>query len=96
MNETAKRAIQPATAIFEKRVDDARQFMVEQGRANAWLSLPGTRSVGFMDLRSCNCRWPVNDPKHDGSVRYCGADCAPENSYCVAHQQIAFAPAKRR
>ena len=96
MTETAKRAAHSALTIFEKRVDDAQQFMAEQGRANAWMSLPGTRSVGFMDLRGCNCRWPVNDLKHDGAVRYCGATCAPEASYCVSHQQIAFAPSKRR
>lgn len=96
MSQTAKSQTAPALSVLEQREDDARQFLSVQARSQVWASLPGTRSIGFMDLRSCACRWPVNDPAFDGAVRYCGAVCAPEASYCDAHQGIAFAPAKRR
>ena len=86
----------PSTvARLEQRHDDARQFAADQSKAKAWEPLPGRATAGFMELRGCTCRWPVNDPRHDGAVRYCGADCPAEASYCATHRQIAFAPAKR-
>ena len=81
---------QPATvARLEARHEDARQFAAEQARASAWKALPGSKTVGFMDLRGCMCRWPVSDPAHATTVRYCGDWCSAEVSYCETHRRIA-------
>jgi hypothetical protein len=85
-----------ALAKLADRHDDARRFAAEQDKGKTWKTLPGARSVGFMELRGCMCRWPISDPQHGEAVRYCGSPCPVESSYCESHRAIAFAPNRAR
>jgi hypothetical protein len=46
-------------------------------------------SVKFMQLRQGMCRWPIGDPQHFETFRFCGSACPPETSYCKTHNAIA-------
>lgn len=66
--------------------------------------LPVVREIGFdpfapehnpkgikiTRLTATTCRWPIGDPLDLESFRYCGAECAVEESYCAQHRQIAY------
>jgi hypothetical protein len=52
-------------------------------------SLPALVSVKFMELRPSMCRWPIGDPQHFETFRFCGSACRPEASYCKMHSAIA-------
>ena len=66
----------------------------KQSRDGYWVPLPGLASVHLMDLRVSTCRWPVDDPRHSGQVRFCGAACGTEASYCAAHKKIGTTPSR--
>ena len=66
----------------------------KQSRDGYWVPLPGSASVHLMDLRVSTCRWPVDDPGHKGVVRFCGAACGTEASYCAAHKKMGTAPSR--
>ena len=95
MSKTNAAQANPIAHIAERH-DDARRFAAEQERGKVWKTLPGARSVGFMDLRNCMCRWPISDADNSGATFYCGSPCPPEASYCEPHRQIAFVPNRAR
>ena len=66
----------------------------KQSREGYWAPLPGPASVHLMDLRVSTCRWPVDDPRHSGQVRFCGSVCGTEASYCAAHKKMGTAPSR--
>lgn len=45
--------------------------------------------ITLMDLSASTCRWPVGDPSV-ANFRFCGARCAPGDTYCRAHSEQAF------
>jgi hypothetical protein len=53
--------------------------------------------IGLLDLKSTDCRWPLNGRCDHGLVMYCGEPCAHRNSsYCQHHQSIAYTGYVRR
>jgi len=57
-------------------------------------SAPVLVSVKFMELRPSMCRWPIGDPKHFETFRFCGCACPSEASYCKKHNSIAHPPSR--
>jgi hypothetical protein len=52
--------------------------------------------VKFMELRPSMCRWPIGDPKHIETFRFCGSACSSGDIYCKAHTAKAHAPNRPR
>jgi hypothetical protein len=57
-------------------------------------SAPAVVSVKFMQLRPSMCRWPIGDPQHFETFRFCGSACSSEASYCEKHTLIAHSPGR--
>lgn len=43
----------------------------------------------LLDLESCDCRWPIGDPRQSG-FHFCGAQAALGRPYCIEHWQLSF------
>jgi GcrA cell cycle regulator len=82
--------------ILAEREDAAQNFIGAQQRGDNWKPLPNTRPVQFMDLRNGMCRWPIGDPHHLESFRFCGVACSTEATYCDTHKAMAISPARNR
>ena len=91
-NEVIERPV--FTNVAVQRQDAALQFMGAQKLSAKWMSLPGSRPVSLVGLRSGMCRWPIGDPLHFDAFRFCGCSSLPGDSYCDAHKKMAFAPGK--
>jgi GcrA cell cycle regulator len=50
--------------------------------------------VELMELRPGMCRWPIGDPQHSGTFRFCGSACSLDSAYCKSHDAIAHRSAK--
>ena len=50
--------------------------------------------VKFMELRPSMCRWPIGDPQHFETFRFCGSACPSKASYCKTHNAIAHASSR--
>lgn len=61
-------------------------------RPDAFAPLPGTTPTKLLDLRSGDCRYPV-DGMHGRDHLFCGEPCAEEQSYCPAHRGFVYARA---
>ena len=57
-------------------------------------SAPVVVSVKFTELRPNICRWPIGDPQHFETFRFCGCACPSEASYCKKHNAIAHPPSR--
>ena len=79
----------PVGGLIQRRQDAARAYIGNQERSNSWKPLPASDPVTFMDLRSGMCRWPIGDPHHLETFRFCGCACSPEVIYCGAHKKLA-------
>ncbi len=82
--------------ILAEREDAAQNFIGAQQRGDNWKPLPNSKPVIFMDLRNGMCRWPIGDPHHLESFRFCGVACATEATYCDTHKAMAISPARAR
>jgi hypothetical protein len=73
------------------RVSDGREAPphVMVNRKSRDRSAPGLISVKFMELRPSMCRWPIGDPQHFETFRFCGSACSSGASYCKTHNAIA-------
>jgi hypothetical protein len=80
--------------VLAQRQDAASQFIVSQAVSTKWTTLPGSRPVRLAQLRGDMCRWPIGDPQHFEAFRFCGCQRMLGDSYCAAHKEMAFAPAK--
>ncbi|HKN27460.1 MAG TPA: GcrA family cell cycle regulator [Roseiarcus sp.] len=60
-----------------------------QERRNDSVMLAASVQVKFMELRPSMCRWPIGDPRHSETFRFCGSACPSEASYCKKHTAIA-------
>ncbi len=52
--------------------------------------VPNQEPVGLLDLKSGECRWPVNDPTPPETFLFCGAKSEETSSYCPTHAKQAF------
>jgi hypothetical protein len=70
----------------------APQVIVNQKSRDS--SAPAVVSVKFNELRPSMCRWPIGDPQHFETFRFCGCACPSEASYCKKHNAIAHPPSR--
>jgi hypothetical protein len=72
---------------------DAKAPMTRMRRLRARMAKIGSGAVKvkFMELRPSMCRWPIGDPKHIETFRFCGSACSPGAIYCTAHNVKAHA-----
>lgn len=97
MTKTKSPSTQQAPdSLLVQRQNAAQQSMVNQERSDNWSMLPGSAPVKFMNHWNGMCRWPIGDPHHLETFRFCGCDCPAEASYCEAHRKMAFAPNRVR
>jgi len=50
--------------------------------------------VKFIELRPSMCRWPIGDPQHFETFRFCGCACPSEAAYCNTHNAVAHASSR--
>ena len=78
------------------RREAAPKLMINRKlRSNSGPFAPSVR-VKFMELRPSMCRWPIGDPKHIETFRFCGSACSSRAIYCKAHTAKAHAPIRPR
>ena len=65
--------------------------MINRERRNNSRPLAASVRVKFMELRPSMCRWPIGDPKHIETFRFCGSACSSRAIYCDAHNAKAHA-----
>ncbi|GAA6211120.1 GcrA family cell cycle regulator [Hyphomicrobiales bacterium 4NK60-0047b] len=59
------------------------------------LEIPEEERVDLVDLKECQCRWPIGDPQ-DGNFHFCGKKKTEGTPYCEYHSEIAFQPLSRQ
>jgi GcrA cell cycle regulator len=74
----------------------APQLVTNRERRNKSGLLAASVRVKFMELRPSMCRWPIGDPKHTETFRFCGSACSSGAIYCKAHTAKAHAPNRPR
>jgi hypothetical protein len=74
----------------------APQLVINRERLNKSGPLAASVPVKFMELRPSICRWPIGDPKHIETFRFCGSACSSGDIYCKAHTAKAHAPNRPR
>lgn len=95
MDKTSNAMGQPVFKnVLVQRQDAALHFMGAQATSTKWMTLPGSRPVRLAELRASMCRWPIGDPQHFETFRFCGCNCLLGESYCADHKKMAFAPGK--
>ena len=57
---------------------------------------PSRSRSDLMELRPCMCRWPIGDPQHFATFRFCGSGCPSGAVYCKTHDAKAHAPNRPR
>src|SRR6202140_4995180 len=68
------------------------QLVINWERLNNSGPFAASVPVKFMELRPSMCRWPIGDPKHIETFRFCGSACSSRAIYCNAHNAKAHAP----
>ncbi|WP_064737295.1 GcrA family cell cycle regulator [Bradyrhizobium sp. Ai1a-2] len=58
-------------------------------------TIPVARRKGLMDLRKCDCRWPVGDPASPDFF-FCGGPTKSGLPYCEPHCRVAYKDAAQR
>src|SRR5271166_4734745 len=69
----------------------APQLMIDREGRNKSGPLAASVRVKFMELRPSMCRWPIGDPKHIETFRFCGSACSSGAVYYKAHNAKAHA-----
>jgi hypothetical protein len=82
----------PDGGLTQTRQDAARHYMGNQLHSNNWKPLLDSVPVRFMEVRIGMCRWPIGDPHHLDTFRFCGCACSSEAIYCETHKKLASAP----
>jgi hypothetical protein len=82
--------------IIQARLDAAQNYLALQKHSNKWKPLLASVPVGFMDLRTGMCRWPIDDSNHLATFRFCGCACSLSVAYCETHQKMALTPSQSR
>jgi hypothetical protein len=74
----------------------APQLVIGRERSNKSGPLAASVRVKFMELQTSMCRWPIGDPKHIETFRFCGSACSSGAIYCKAHNAEAHASNRPR
>jgi hypothetical protein len=69
----------------------ALQIIVDRTRRNISTPLAESVPIKLMELRPCMCRWPIGDPQHFATFRFCGSGCPSGAVYCKTHDAKAHA-----
>jgi hypothetical protein len=98
MSKTKNPINQPAPigGIIQARQDAARDYLALQKDSKKWKPLLASVPVSFMDLRAGMCRWPIGDPHHLETFRFCGCRCSLTVTYCETHRKMALTPSQAR
>ncbi|MGJ0532133.1 GcrA family cell cycle regulator [Methylocystis sp.] len=96
MTKLKKETNQPGPANSIEKQDSHRQHICNQRQSGNLRPLVASVPIQFMQIRNGRCRWPIGDPHHFDSFRFCGCACAPEAVYCDTHKDMAFAPNRAR
>lgn len=86
----------PDGGVIQTRRDAARHYIDNQEHCNNWKPLLASVPVRFMDLRTGMCRWPIGNPHHLETFRFCGCACSPAAIYCETHRKLALTPNQAR
>src|SRR5271169_5869281 len=81
---------------FCRDEEAAPQLVIDRERHNKSGPLAASVRVKFMELRPSMCRWPIGDPKHIETFRFCASACSSGAIYCKAHNAKAHAPNRPR
>lgn len=76
---------------FSGRREAAPHVIVTRKRRKSSAQLVVSVPVEFMELRPSMCRWPIGDPQHFKTFRFCGCACSFNSAYCKRHDAIAHA-----
>ena len=68
----------PIGGLIQTRQDAACHYMGNQEHGNNWKPLLASVPVSFMDLRIGMCRWPIGNPHHFETFRFCGCACSSD------------------
>lgn len=96
MTKLKKETNQPAPADLIEKQDPDRQPTSNQRQSGNSKPLRMSVPIQFMQIRNGQCRWPIGDPHHFDSFRFCGCACSSEAIYCEEHKKMAFAPNRAR
>lgn len=80
------------TVLANRRedIEAGKEPQVKRYTGPAWEPLPDLVPVALMDLKACDCRWPVTET----SGVFCGAPAMEGKAYCEAHAKRAYVPTK--
>ena len=96
MTKTKSPISAPYVGLIQTRQDAARHYMGNQELSNNWKPLLASVPVRFMELRNGMCRWPLGNPHHLDTFRFCGCARSSESIYCETHKTLALAPNRAR
>ncbi|MBG0792296.1 hypothetical protein IYY11_02285 [Methylocystis sp. H62] len=100
MTKLKKETNRLAPADLLERQDADRRDISNLDQDSSWKPLLESVPILFMQIRNGKCCWPIGDPHHFDSFRFCGCacacGCAPEAIYCDTHKNMAFAPNRTR
>ena len=89
--------VQPAPdSALIQRQDAGSQYASNQEQGNNWKPLLASAPIRFMEIRNGKCRWPIGDPHHLDSFRFCGCACSANAIYCNEHEKMAVTPNRPR
>jgi GcrA cell cycle regulator len=57
--------------------------------------IPAAQHKTLMQLRDCDCRWPIGHPGAAGFF-FCGGSIMPGLPYCASHARRAYQPVRSR
>lgn len=95
LNSQSMQQPAPDGDLLQKQEAD-RLRMSTQEQSSSRKPLLTSAPILFMQIRNGKCRWPIGDPHHFESFRFCGCVCSPEAIYCDEHKKMAFAPNRAR
>lgn len=96
MTKLKKETNRPASADLLERQGAERRDISKLDQNRSSKRPLESAPILFMQIRNGKCRWPIGDPHHFDSLRFCGCACAPEAIYCDTHKNMAFAPNRTR
>ncbi|MBO6550152.1 MAG: GcrA cell cycle regulator [Rhizobiales bacterium] len=102
-HKTARQSNSPRLGLFSNSNTALRSISTPQDAPKeepfrsqfVELEIPEEERVDLVDLKECQCRWPIGDPQ-DGNFHFCGKKKAEGSPYCEYHSAIAFQPLSRQ
>src|SRR5277367_4144287 len=85
-----------SNAGFRGDQEAAPQLTINRERLNKSGPLAASVQVKFMELRPSMCRWPIGDPEHIETFRFCGSACPPGATNGKAHTAKPHPPNRPR